>query len=107
MDDIKIFFERIDTKLDKIYDKLDVHTEHLANVDVTLAKQEKEISVHIEGVQTLKKLLDNEVEERQNSILPLRQHVDFVKNSWKLITMIGALIAIAASLEKLFHFGLH
>ena len=76
--------DRIDAKLDKISD-------HIANIDVTLAKQEVSLSDHIRRTALLEEKLE-----------PIEKHVTMVNGVLKFAGIVAAFVAIIEGLLRVF-----
>jgi len=68
--------ERIEVKVDKISD-------HLGSIDATLSAQHESLKDHIRRTEVL-----------EETILPIKKHVDMVKGAMALITLLGILFGI-------------
>lgn len=90
VDDIKDQLFRMEHKLDRIDERQDSQDQKLGSMDVTIAKQEKEIAIHIEGVRTLKERMD-----------PLEKHVIVMQAAWKVLIAIGAIAAMMLTFKNL------
>lgn len=71
--------------------KLDKALEHIASIDVTLAKQAIILDEHIKRTN----LLEAEVK-------PIKKHVDMVEGAIKLIMLLGVVIGIAEAIVHIF-----
>lgn len=97
MDEVKGYLSRIENKLERIDEKQDAQDAKLASMDITLAKQEKELTIHIEGVKTLK----SELESQRAEIRPIKEHVVVMQSAWKVLLGIGAIAGILYSIKQL------
>lgn len=79
-----------DKRLERIEDKIDNLSTHLGSIDTTLAGQHVQLSEHIRRTAIL-----------EETIKPIKEHVDMVKGAIKLIAIIAAIVAFAESLKML------
>lgn len=79
-----------DEKLDRIELKIDKVSDHIAEINVTLAKQEEQLSYHIKRTNLLEEKLD-----------PVENHVAMISGAFKLITLLAALISIIVGVAKI------
>lgn len=89
-DQVLYLLSKLESKIDKLDERLD-------NVDKTLIKQESNLEEHMKRTEINEKKLDL-FEER---LLPINEHVNFIKSMGKLgtiisgfITAIGGIVAI-------------
>lgn len=94
MDNSDDFKKRIDSKLDKIQDRLE-------SIDVTLVKQHAALEKHIYRTD----LAEKRLELVENELLPLKKHVvrvaDFGFLVSKSVVAISILLGIVVSILKL------
>lgn len=83
-------WDKLDSKLDKIQ-------EHMASVDVTLAKQEVSLAEHMKRSD----LLEESVSFLRKDFTPVQRHVIIVTGLLRLIGVLSALLVIAVSLKEL------
>lgn len=72
---------RIETKLDKITDKL-------SSLDITTAQQQVTLNDHIRRTEIL-----------EGEVIPLKKHVDMVSGALKLIALAGTVAIIAEAVH--------
>lgn len=83
MDDTRKSLERIENKLDIIDSRLD-------RVDVRLAKYNTELEFHIART--------NQIED---DLLPIVSHVEQIRGGLKVLSIIGSLLLLAATLYRI------
>lgn len=86
-------------QLSKIDAKLDKLQEHLASVDVTLAKQEVSLTEHVRRSG----LLEENVKMLRSDFTPIQKHVIMIGGALKFLGLISALLVIAETIKSLFH----
>ncbi len=79
-----------DKRLERIEDKIDSLSTHLSSIDSTLAGQHVQLSEHIRRTSIL-----------EDTVKPIKEHVDMVKGAMKLIAIIGSIILVAEGLKAL------
>lgn len=89
-DVMKQVLDRIDRLDDKLEKKLDKVEDRLDTMDKTLVKQEENLKEHMRRTDLLEK-----------DMQPVKKHVAMVHGAFKLIGLIGTLIAIAVGIAKL------
>lgn len=82
--------DKMDQKLDRIEDKI-------SNIDVTLAKQAKDLEHHIYRTD----LAEHNIELLRTEIQPVKRHVAIVDASLKIIGAIASIVTFAAGVYKL------
>jgi hypothetical protein len=75
-------------QLDKIEEKVDRIEEKISNIDITLAKQAKDLEHHIYRTD----LAESNIEMLRSEIQPVKKHVALMDASLKVI---GAIASIA------------
>lgn len=90
--------DRIYTELDKIHSKLDKINERIDNVDSTLAKQHESLSIHIYRTN----LLEKHIGIIEGKILPIAEHVSYLKSVGKFLLVVLTALGILASILKIF-----
>jgi archaellum component FlaC len=75
-------------QLDKIEEKVDRIEEKISNIDITLAKQSKDLEHHIYRTD----LAESNIEMLRSEIQPVKKHVALMDASLKVI---GAIASIA------------
>jgi archaellum component FlaC len=78
---MKNLWEKIDNKLDKLDERLD-------SVDKTLVKQEANLAEHMRRTE----LLEKQHENFANQLTPIKNHVEQVKTSVKILAFILPII---------------
>jgi len=90
--DNKDFVIWLGDRLDKIEGKLDEGRDHLASVDVTLAKQASDLEYHIRRTD----LLESKTDKIATEVTPIKDHVQMVRGViWFLSAVVVALGAVA------------
>lgn len=84
-------------QLSKMDSKLDKIQEHLASVDVTLAKQEVSLTEHVKRST----LLEENVKMLRSEFTPIQKHVIVVNGVLRLLSLIGLLITIVIGIKTL------
>jgi hypothetical protein len=74
-----------DKRLERIEGKIDDVSEHLSEIDVTLASQHVVLTEHIKRTRML-----------EEAVAPIKRHVDMVKGA---IALVGLLATVAAAIE--------
>lgn len=77
-------------RLTRIEAKIDDLSEHLGSIDSTLAGQHQQLREHIRRTVALEKKLE-----------PVEKHVTVVHGVFKLIGILGTLVAIVSTVLKL------
>lgn len=77
-------------KLDRIEAKIDKLDLRLDNVDVRLAKYNSELEFHIART--------NQIED---DLLPIVSHVEQIRGAVKLLSIVGSLLLLAATLYRI------
>jgi len=80
-DKISASVDKLDTKLDKIVDRL-------GSVDVTLAQQHESLKTHIRRTELL-----------EEAVAPIEKHVDMMSGALKLVGILGLIAGILEGLS--------
>jgi hypothetical protein len=88
-------------RLERIDDHLQRVSSHGANVDVTLAKQSVLLEEHIKRTNLLEDRMEAEVERQNETLAPIKKHVDGIQFLGKALGVIGTLLGIALAAVKL------
>lgn len=72
-----------DDRLIRIEDKIDKITEHVGNIDVTMAKNTVILDEHIKRTAQI-----------EDALIPIKAHVDKVKGAVALISLLAGMAAI-------------
>ena len=83
-------------QLDRIEEKVDVVENRISNIDVTLAKQAKDLEHHIYRTD----LAEQQIELLRGEIQPIKKHVYLVDATLKVI---GAIASIATFVVGLYN----
>lgn len=82
--------------LNKLSSKLDRLDNRLDKMTIVMVKQEENLKEHMRRTE----LLENQNEAFQQSLEPVKSHVDQVRGAAKLIGLIGAITAILGVVLK-------
>lgn len=85
-------------QLDKIEEKVDRIESKISNIDVTLAKQAKDLEHHIYRTD----LAEENLEILRGEMEPVKKHVALMDASLKVIGAISSLAAFVLGVIKLF-----
>lgn len=96
--DTSEFIAWLGDRLDKIESKLDEGRDHLASVDVTLAKQAADLEYHIKRTN----LLEAKTDQIASEVTPIKDHVQRIKGIGWFLSVVGVLIGVAATIRGLF-----
>jgi predicted nucleic acid-binding Zn-ribbon protein len=90
---------KIDVKeqLDKIEEKIDRVEDRISNIDVTLAKQAKDLEHHIFRTD----LAEQNIEIIRNEMQPVKKHVALVDATLKVIGALASLTTFIFGIIKL------
>lgn len=89
-DEIRRKLEIIDSKVDKLDSRLD-------NVDKILVQQHESLKHHIYRTELAEKRLHH----IEDSIDPIKSHVDYVKGGIKLLSLLAMILGILKYLGKI------
>jgi len=84
-------------QLDKIEEKLDKVEDKLSSIDVTLAKQAKDLEHHIFRTD----LAETNIELLRAEMQPVKKHVALMDATLKVIGAIASVITFAAAVYKI------
>lgn len=95
MDDewVKNTLINIDSKVDKLDMRLD-------NVDVTLGKQQVELSDHIRRTE----IAEQNITLIRSEIKPIQKHVDMIHGALKLLGLVTSIVGLIAGVIKIMEF---
>jgi predicted nucleic acid-binding Zn-ribbon protein len=85
-------------QLSKIEEKLDKVEEKISNIDVTLAKQAKDLEHHIYRTD----LAESNIELLRTEMQPVKKHVALMDASLKVIGAIASVITFILGIVKIF-----
>lgn len=97
-DDILLahLLEQVNSRLDKIDDKMEVYNGHLLKLSETAVKHDENLKEHM--LRT--KLLEEKVNQVEEEVSPIKQHVHMVNGVIAFITFLGVLFSIYAAIVK-------
>jgi predicted nucleic acid-binding Zn-ribbon protein len=84
-------------QLDKIEEKLDKVEEKISSIDVTLAKQAKDLEHHIYRTD----LAESNIELLRTEMQPVKKHVALMDASLKVIGAIASVVTFVIGIIKL------
>jgi predicted nucleic acid-binding Zn-ribbon protein len=84
-------------QLDKIEEKLDKVEEKISSIDVTLAKQAKDLEHHIYRTD----LAESNIELLRTEMQPVKKHVALMDASLKVIGAIASVVTFVIGVIKL------
>ena len=84
-------------QLDKIEEKLDKVEEKISSIDVTLAKQAKDLEHHIYRTD----LAESNIELLRTEMQPVKRHVALMDASLKVIGAIASVVTFVIGVIKL------
>jgi archaellum component FlaC len=84
-------------QLDKIEEKLDKVEDKLSSIDVTLAKQAKDLEHHIYRTD----LAEQNLEILRTEMQPVKKHVALMDATLKVIGSIASVVTFIAALYKI------
>jgi archaellum component FlaC len=84
-------------QLDKIEEKLDKVEEKISSIDVTLAKQAKDLEHHIYRTD----LAESNIELLRTEMQPVKRHVALMDASLKVIGAIASVVTFVIGIIKL------
>lgn len=85
-------------QLDKIDEKVDRIESKISSIDVTLAKQSKDLEHHIYRTD----LAETNIELLRNEIQPVKKHIAFMDASLKLIGALSSVFMFVMGVIKMF-----
>lgn len=88
-------------RLERIDDHLQRVSSHGANVDVTLAKQSVLLEEHIKRTNLLEDRMESEVERQNQTLAPIKKHVDGIQFLGKAVAILGTLLGAAYTALRL------
>lgn len=77
--------EKIDTKQDEMADRISL-------IEITLAKNTKDIEHHIKRTDLLEEHINGSIDTIKSDMKPINDHVTFIKNIGKLIAVLAAIL---------------
>jgi archaellum component FlaC len=84
-------------QLDKIEEKLDKVEERISSIDITLAKQAKDLEHHIYRTD----LAESNIEMLRSEMQPVKKHVALMDASLKVIGAIATIVTFVLGVIKL------
>lgn len=85
-------------QLDKIEEKVDRIESKISSIDVTLAKQAKDLEHHIYRTE----LAETNIELLRSEIQPVKKHVALMDASLKIIGAVASIVTFIVGLIKMF-----
>lgn len=92
--DIKYLVE----KIDKIDMKLDKVLEHSASVDVTMARQNVQLELHMKRSDSLEKY----VSVLEDKIVPIEKHLNMTLGAFKMLGILVTFLGVIIGVYKLY-----
>jgi predicted nucleic acid-binding Zn-ribbon protein len=85
-------------QLDKIEEKVDRIESKISNIDVTLAKQAKDLEHHIYRTD----LAESNIELLRSEMQPVKKHVALMDASLKVIGALSSIVMFVLGIAKMF-----
>jgi hypothetical protein len=86
-------------QLDKIEAKVDKIEDSISSIDVTLAKQAKDLEHHIYRTD----LAESNIELLRSEMMPVKKHVALMDASLKIIGAVASIVTFIAGVYKLLY----
>jgi uncharacterized membrane protein YheB (UPF0754 family) len=92
--------DRVDSKLEKMNEKLDAIVAKQGEMNVTLFRLTDSVEVHVKRTG----LLEERVDLLAGDLKPVEDHVTMVNGALKFLVYLGAVVGLVAGLLKIFEF---